>query len=201
MSGQEPDPGPTSQRLVATAVRALLGEVRDETRDDLRRADATAGVYVIGLAGIAALIGQIATSLNSVVRLICAVAGIPALLAVWCCLRVFKSRIGNQDQAVTDDQDQPDTHDQDQPGADNHGQPRIGSWVHADAVRDPELLLAAYEATDPGRVVAGQLPLLGSIASRKFQWLKPAGTLMEITVVALGLALLVGIALAVAALL
>lgn len=134
--------------------------VIDHTRDDLRRADTTAGIYILAIGALAALIGQIGDKLPRDVLLASSVAALPAAGTVLCAAAVLWPRHIRQRGVVAP-----------------------GSWPHA--VREPswKTLLDAYTTGDPYEHGARQLWLLARIVGPKFAWLRGA-TLGMLTTVA-----------------
>lgn len=136
----------------------------DHTRDDLRRADNTAGTCIIAIAGLAALVGQIGKDLTLDVRIVTSLAALPAAATLALALAVLWPR-----RPIL-----------------GHGVP--GSWVHAAHSPSWRTLRDDYENTDLVEADARQLWLLARIAENKFTWVRRATMLLGATVAVLAAA-------------
>jgi MFS family permease len=126
--------------------------VIDHTRDDLRRADTTAGLYILAIGALAALIGQIGDKLPGHVLVAVAVlAAPPAAATIGCAAAVLWPRHLNHRGIVAP-----------------------GSWLHATHEPSWKTLLDAYRDADPDEYTARQLWILARIVRPRYRWLRMA---------------------------
>jgi Pycsar effector protein len=150
-----------------------LPVVVEHTRDDMRRADTTAVGHIAGIAGLAALVGQVAVTLPHPVLVITLIAGLPAVGVLVQAARVLWPRTTRR-------------------------QTPAGSWVHAaHHLRHGTDLVADYAATEVTELYAVQFAVLASIASRKYRLVRVGTVLLLATLTVLFVALLVGLGTAV----
>lgn len=146
-----------------------LATVIDHTRDDLRRADTTAGLYILAIAGLAALVGEISDQLTPTAKLAVSAAALPAAVTVVCAAVVLWPRR-------------------------SRGLPTPGSWLHAARQPSWQALRDVYAEGNDEERAALQLWHLSPIVARKYRWLRPA-TVGLVATVAVLLAVGVGLVL------
>ncbi|RJQ74206.1 hypothetical protein D5S17_23335 [Pseudonocardiaceae bacterium YIM PH 21723] len=147
----------------------------DQTRDEMRRADAMAGVQIVLLAGIAAMVGQIGAALPRSVLMIAALAAIPAAASVWFASLALLPRgvTGKKAKSVS---------------------PAPGSWVHI--LRSGSDCYTNYAAERLDRLQLGVLQQLAPLTHRKFLHVRRAWICLWATLLILLVALVVGYGLA-----
>lgn len=147
----------------------LLASTLEQTRDDLRRADASATTLILTIAGLAALVGQIGKDLPHHVLIAVSVAALPAAATVVLAAFVIAPR-----------------------GRRPRGTISPGSWIHACHAASWKTLLESYEEADPAEVNARQLRAVALIVEIKFTWLARATNLLITTVAVLAAAFVYG---------
>lgn len=147
----------------------LLPAMVEHARDDLRRADTTVGIYLVTIAGLAAMIGQIGHDLTPITIRILAVAALPATGVLIQAVRVWWPR------------------------GTNNRYPEPGSWVHVATTANRADAEAIYTATPASGVLITQLRLLAGIATRKYRQLRWATIWLTLTALPLLTALATGL--------
>jgi len=116
----------------------------DHTRDDLRRADATAGAIIFFTLGLGGIIADAAGDLPRVVVIAATFAAVPATVTIRRALAVVRPRM------IDDGEDA-----------------APASWPHADRQEDGDAVLAAIDSADPRQIKAAQEWSLAKIAAAK----------------------------------
>jgi hypothetical protein len=123
----------------------------DHTRDDLRRADATAGALVFFILGLGSIVAEIGADLPRGIAIAVTFAAIPAVVTVGCALAVVRPRM-----------------------IDNGDDPAAGSWPHSSRQSGGPAVLAALDAADPREIKSQQGWSLSLIAKAKNAWVPRA---------------------------
>lgn len=133
--------------------------VIDHTRDDLRRADTTAGLCLVAIAGLAALAGELVDALPGPVLVALSTTALPAAATLVAAAGVLWPRRLFQHTVLP------------------------GSWLHAACASSWEQVALDYAELDPVACAVQQLRLLALITAAKYRWLRRATRLLAVTVV------------------
>lgn len=144
-------PNPSDPGTLATAV--------ERTRDDLRRADATAGAYILILIGLGTIAAELGADLPRAVAVATTLAAAPAAITAGLALAVVKPRI--------------------------HGGFAPGTWPHAAYQPGWTRVRDSFDHIDPLDIEAQQLWVFARIVSAKTRWLKRATVALAVTIGAL----------------
>lgn len=120
----------------------------ERTRDDLRRADATAGAHILVLLGLGSIIAELGADLPRTIAIAVLVATIPAAVTTGLALAVVRPRVIH---SLTPGSWPHDAH---QPG-----------WTH---------MLSVYADADDTEMLGRQLWTLSRIVAAKVHWLRRA---------------------------
>lgn len=144
----------------------------ERTRDDLRRADATAGAHILVLIGLGSIIAELGADLPRAIAVAVLIAAIPAAVTTGLALAVVRPRVFH---SLTP-----------------------GSWPHDAHQPNSAHLIGIYATTEDVEMLGRQLWTLGRIVAAKVRWLRRATIALVVTLAYLVVVALTGAGIAVA---